>query len=325
MSTLNDDLKNKKYKKVYLFCGEEDYLKTHYKKVFIDAISEGDPMNVEEFDGKDVEAVEIMEVASTAPFMAEYRLVIAENTDFFGEKGNRLAKYLEEMPDSTILIFVEESPKASCDLYKAIKKLGSITQFKREGEKNLKSFAKSAFKKSNVKISERDLTYFIDCVGDDMELISREVEKLISYCLDKGEATKDDIDMVCVKQLSVKIFDMMDYMSVKDRQKTLAEFYKLIEDKESPFRILSMISRQFDILLLVKDLVGRGLGKSEIMQQAGLSEFVVRKSIGQCRHFSIKDLLNGFYACVKAEDGFKTGLIADDVLMIELLIMKVTA
>lgn len=325
MSSLNDDLKNKEYKKVYLFCGEEDYLKTHYKKVFVDAIAQGNPMNIEEFDGKDIDPVDVMEVAATAPFMSEYRLVIIENSDFFGDKGNSLAEYIEKMPDSTIMIFIENSAKATTALYKAIKKHGSITNFKREGEKNLKSFAKSAFKKSNIKISERDLTYFIDCVGDDMELISREIEKLISYCLDRGEATKDDVDAVCVKQLSVKIFDMMDYMSVKDRQKTLAEFYKLIEDKESPFRILSMISRQFDILLLVKDLVGRGLGKSEIMQQAGLSEFVVRKSIGQCRHFSIKDLLNGFYACVRAEDDFKTGLIADEVLMIELLIMNVTA
>lgn len=325
MGSLNEDLKNNIIHNAYLFCGEEDYLKSHYKKRFTEMIAAGNDMNVETFEGNKVEVGDIIDAASTAPFFAEHKLIILDGTGLFSEKGKPLADFMKSMPESTVLMFIEDDVKKTTALYKVIKEIGSITEFKREGEKSLIGFAKNIFKQNKIKITEKDATYLVNNVGDDMELLSREVEKLISYCLDRKEVTAADIDEICTKQLSVKIFDMMDYMSVKDKAKTLDEFYKLIADKEPPARILGMIARQFDILLLIKDLMGRGMSKSEIMNATGMSEFVVRKSMGQCRHFSIRNLVDGFYASVKAEEDFKSGLILDEVLAIELLIVDVTS
>ena len=98
------------------------------------------------------------------------------------------------------------------------------------------------------------MSYLIASVGTDMEVLSREIEKLISYALNKNVISKEDIDAVCIKQLNVRIFDMMDAISVKNQKKTLDCYYELIAEKEPPMRILFMISRQFNLMLQAKDL-----------------------------------------------------------------------
>ena len=50
------------------------------------------------------------------------------------------------------------------------------------------------------------MSYLIASVGTDMEVLSREIEKLISYALNKNVISKEDIDAVCIKQLNVRIF-----------------------------------------------------------------------------------------------------------------------
>lgn len=75
------------------------------------------------------------------------------------------------------------------------------------------------FDYNGKKITKADMAYFIANVGTDMEILSQEIEKLISYAYDKNVINKNDIDAVCIKQLNVRIFDMIDAISVKNQQK----------------------------------------------------------------------------------------------------------
>ena len=46
MKSLQEDIKNQEFKKVYLLCGEEDYLKKQYKEKLKTAlVPDGDTMN----------------------------------------------------------------------------------------------------------------------------------------------------------------------------------------------------------------------------------------------------------------------------------------
>ena len=130
------------------------------------------------------------------------------------------------------------------------------------------------------------MSYLIASVGTDMEVLSREIEKLISYALNKNVISKEDIDAVCIKQLNVRIFDMMDAISVKNQKKTLDCYYELIAEKEPPMRILFMISRQFNLMLQAKDLSSRGMNREQVAHTMGVQSFIARKCINQCRNFN---------------------------------------
>ena len=104
MKTLSEDIKTRNFKRSYLLCGEEEYLVKNYKKQLIQAINGGDTMNSNFYEGKGLNVKEIIDVAETMPFMAEYRLVVLEDTEMFKSGGDELAEYVKSIPESTIMI-----------------------------------------------------------------------------------------------------------------------------------------------------------------------------------------------------------------------------
>ena len=278
MKTLAADIKSGNYKKVYLICGEEEYLKLNYKNQFIRAVAGDDTMNLGIYEGKNFDVNEVIDTAETFPFFAERRLIVMEDTGLFKSGGEELAEYMSEIPDSTIFLFVEQNVDKRSKMYKAVKANGYICEISRgQTEKDLSLWAARIFAKDGKKITNADMSYLIANVGTDMEVLSREIEKLIRYDLNKEIISKEDIDAVCVKQLNVRIFDMVDAISVKNQKKTLDCYYELIAEKEPPMRILFMVARQFHLILQAKDLSARGMSKDQIAQTMGVAGIYCHK------------------------------------------------
>lgn len=56
MQTINEDIKNGTFRRVYLLYGDEDYLKLQYKNKLLRAlVTEGDTMNFSRFEGKEAQ------------------------------------------------------------------------------------------------------------------------------------------------------------------------------------------------------------------------------------------------------------------------------
>ena len=109
MKTLAADIKSGNYKKVYLICGEEEYLKLNYKNQFIRAVAGDDTMNLGIYEGKNFDVNEVIDTAETSPFFAERRLIVMEDTGLYKSGGEELAEYMGKIPDSTIFLFVEQN------------------------------------------------------------------------------------------------------------------------------------------------------------------------------------------------------------------------
>lgn len=321
MKTLAADIKSGNYKKVYLICGEEEYLKLNYKNQFIRAVAGDDTMNLGIYEGKNFDVNEVIDTAETFPFFAERRLIVMEDTGLFKSGGEELAEYMGKIPDSTIFLFVEQNVDKRSKMYKAVKANGYICEISRQTEKDLSLWAARIFAKDGKKITNADMSYLIANVGTDMEVLSREIEKLISYDLNKEIISKEDIDAVCVKQLNVRIFDMVDAISVKNQKKTLDCYYELIAEKEPPMRILFMVARQFHLILQAKDLSARGMSKDQIAQTMGVQGFIATKSIRQSRNFSVAELKSALTESVQTEEMIKKGLM-DENIGVEMLLIK---
>ena len=321
MKNLVADIKNKTFKKVYLLFGEEDYLKNVYTKQMVDAITDGNDMNASFYNGNDIDVNELIENAKSSPFFAEQKIIVVENSNLFTGEGEPLAEFLPELPETTVMVFVQRTVDKRTKLYKAIKEVGYICEINKQTEQDISVWAAKLLAQSKKRITKADMSYLIAMVGLDMEVLSNEIEKLVCYCINKPVIKKEDIDAVCTKQLSVRIFDLMDQMSYKNQKKALDCYYELTTDKNEPYVILRMISRQFNLLLEAKDLKSRGVDRSEIIKIMGQPYFVVDKCIKQSQNFTIEDLKEGLKDSVETEEKIKSGLI-DPNIGVELLIVK---
>ena len=239
MKTLNEDLKSGQFKQVYLLCGEEGYLKKQYKNRFVKAmLPEGDTMNYSYYEGKNTPVKEAIDLAETLPFFAERRLIVFENTGFFKTAaGADLADYIKDMPETTCFIFVEEEIDKRNKLYKAVKSKGYIAELSTQDAGTLKRWVAGLVRKEQKQISESVIVYFLDKVGTDMENIQGELEKVFCYALERDTITKEDIDAVCVTQITNHIFEMVDAVAAGNQQKALDLYYELLALKEPPMRI----------------------------------------------------------------------------------------
>ena len=321
MKNLNEDLKTGDFKPVYLFHGEESYLKRQYKNRFIDAmVPEGDTMNFTYFEGKGIDIGAVIEFADTLPFFSECRLIVLENSGLFKSGDNPLVEYIKDIPETTRIIFIENEVDKRSKMYKSVKTHGSITELSHQGEATLKKWILSKVKKEDKEIHSDTIDYFLQKVGVDMDNIQNELEKLFVYGIDKSEISKVDIDQVCVPQIANQIFEMINAVARKNHTKALQLYYDLLALKEPPMRILYLMTRQYRLMFQVKDLIRRGFGQKEIATRAGLPPFATRKYMEQGKGFTDETLLNIIKEGADLEERVKTGLLQDS-MAVELFIM----
>lgn len=321
MQTLDQDIKKREFKRVYLLYGEENFLKRSYKNRLKEAILGEDTMNFHYFEGKGMDIPEIIGLADTMPFFSEKRLILLEDSGLFKGGAEQLASYLPQMPESTCMLFVESEVDKRGKLYKAVKKIGYAAEMVRQTQAQLANWSARLLAKEGKKITGATMELFLSKTGDDMENIRSELDKLVGYTLGRDVITAQDVEAICTTQLTDKIFDMVAAISGRKVQKAMALYEDLLLLREPPMRILFLIARQFNQLLMVKDMAGRGVAKAEMASGLKLPPFVVGRMLTQSRAFTSQQLRSYLELCVEAEEAVKRGRLQDR-LAVEILICK---
>lgn len=318
MNVLNEDIRSGKFKSLYLLCGSEKFLVLSYKKRLKKAIVEDD-INYSFFEGKQIEEKELMDTIATLPFFAESRCIIVENSNFFKSASDAFINYLDDMPTSSHVIFIEEEVDKRSKLYKKIKELGHIATFDSVESSELRKWIAGFVRRYDKDISPANAELILDYVGNDMNRLSTELKKLVAFLGDKSSIEKSDIESIVSESLQNKIFEMINAIVVRNTQKAMDIYEDLIALKEAPLKIISMIAGQFNQLLNIKNMLMDGKGKKEIGTKLKLADYIVNKLVKQCQGFDQKRLYAYFHKCVELEYDVKRGVIGDR-LALELII-----
>ena len=322
MKSLQEDIKNQDFKKVYLFCGEEAYLKQQYKhRMKAALLPEDDSMNFSMFEGKKTEPKSVIDLAETMPFFADRRVIMLEDTGFFKNQCTDLPEYMAELPDYLCMIFVEDEVDKRSRMFKAVKKYGRIVEFAKQDSQTLMRWVLGMMKREGKKITQGDMELFLTKTGTDMGNIEKELEKLLCYTMGRDVITAGDIEAVCTTQITNHIFDMIKAVTEKKQKRALDLYYDLLSLKEPPMRLLFLLARQFNLIMQVKELSREGYDQPAIAKRTGLQPFVVRNYAGYAHRYSTEELRAAVEECVQTEAKVKKGYM-NDVMSVELLLVK---
>lgn len=322
MKNIVKDIEKGELKRIYLIYGEEKYLVRNIKnRLLKGVVNDGDNMNFSKFVGKDCNVGQIIDLAETMPFLASYRVILLEDTNWFKSSCDDMAEYVKNIPDETVIIFVESEVDKRNKLYKQVKSEGYVCECKRMSNSELTKWILVRLKKENKNITKENMNYLLGKTGDDMDNIECELDKLISYTLGRDVIEKEDIDSVCISEITGRIFDMVDALGNKNQKKALDLYYDLIAVREAPMRILFMLTRQFNIMFQIKEMSENGLSGSEIAGNMGLAPFIVNKTMKQCNNFRLSKLKSAINYCIKLEEAVKQGNM-NDKMAVEMIIVK---
>ena len=327
MKDLKADIKNMSFKRAYLLYGEEKFLVKYYENQIKDTLLPpgSQIMNLDIFEGKSASSERIADACRTAPFMNDYRLVLVRGSKLFitGRKADSdfLSGFLEEIPDSTVLVFIEDEIDKRSRMFKKLGETGRTLEFKTPTDKELFEWVNNMVKKRGGSISRDAVQLLLRTAAHNMDALSAEIEKLTGYVGAGKEIKVSDIESVCTPALETRIFDLVDAVGEKKPERALDIFNNMLLMKEQPLIVLTMIARQFRLVLQAKELAEKGRSNNEIADFLSIRGFVVTECLRQGLGFKTDDLIAALKDCLEADINIKSGRISDE-LAVETLIVK---
>ena len=323
MQRIQKDIEQNSFAPVYLLCGDERYLKRQYTERLRTALSNiAGEMNTHLYSDKNISVETIIDLAETMPFLSERRAIFISDSGLFQSGGEKLAEYLSNPCESTCFVFTESEIDKRSKLYKAVNANGHIAEFVTPDERTLKIWIAGILSKEGMKITENTINHFLEFTGTDMENIQMELEKLISFCMGREVVTAEDVDTICSRRTSDRIFDMINAIAAGNTKEAMELYYDLLSLKIAPMRILFLIAKQCNQLLIVKEMRSQGHDQKTIAPQLGVPPFVAGKLIAQSGRFKTSTLRAALEQCVEAETAVKSGRM-NDVMSVEVLLLSI--
>lgn len=320
---------------IYLFYGEETYLlETRVKKIKKEYQQLILGINFIQIDDTNVE--ELIADLETPAFGFDKKLIIAKNTGLFKKEkkttktdskkkkvddiklplNEKIAKYiqgnLEELKNTVDLVFVEQEVDKNA-LYQTIEKVGEVKEFALLKLPDLIANIKKITVAYKVNIDDATAKYLVECCGTSMQDLINELRKLIEYKGENSNITKQDIDLLCTKQIQAVIFDLTDNLGKKEISKALEVYNGLISNKEPIQKILITLYNHFKKLYIIKIAEKYNEDVATAMNLKPNQLFLVSKYKTQARYFETQELREVLEALIDLDANYKIGLISLEI------------
>ena len=243
-----------------------------------------------------------------------------------------LLEYLPHMPESTRLVFSEsrnlEDPKARNPAFvqlRADQKRIYHKAFPAPKSHELPRWIAQRMTAKGGSIHPRAAQELAQLVGSNLRQLDQELEKLLAYVNYERTVTVTDVQTLVAASHTINVFALVDAMGMRQTQTAVDHLHALLEAGAAPLYLLSMIERQFRILLQIKELREQGANIDAMQKTLGIRhEFIIEKSLRQAQHFSMARLESIYNHLAEVEQAIKTGEIAD-VLALDLLVVELCA
>lgn len=308
----------------YLLYGTETYL---IEKEIQDIKQKNkfDDLDISKYDLENNLIDEIYEDLTTVSLFSSRKLIIIDNAFIFNrvqqkklDNINLIEDYLEKNNSDNVLIFIDRSEKidSAKKLTKLIKKDGIIKEFNKE--KNISKAVKNMFE--DYKITDSLIEYLINRVGNNLEIMHNEVEKLKTYKLDDKIITKDDIDSLISENIDIDIFKFIDDIINKNKKEALKTYQELIKINEEPVKIIALLASKFRLMYQATTLAKKGFKEDDIANILNVHRYPVHLAIISGYKYNPKILLKYLDDLANLDIGIKTG-VKDKNLSLELFII----
>ena len=162
---------------------------------------------------------------------------------------------------------------------------------------------------------------FLERAPGELDGIRGEMEKLAAYCYGRAGVTADDVAAITSVTINDRIFDMIDAIAGGRAEQALRLYDDLVALKEPPIKILVLLTRQFNLLLQVKELQRLGGTQKSISEQTGAPFFQIKKCLYQASRFTEEALRRRLLRLIESDADIKSGNLKDS-LAVELLIAE---
>ena len=267
------------------------------------------------YNYKDTSIEDVVEECSYTDLFGNKKMVILNDCTFLTGKdtleSDLMSKYLDNPNKDVILIFkiVTDKLDERKKLVKTIKSVAIVKEFKLLDEKNLNSHIKNYFESLEFKIDSLSINEIISRLSSNTKVIDSELDKLYLYKLNDKTIELEDVKKVITRYEDNTIFKLVDAVVKRDKEKIFNLYKELLNNKEEPIMILTMLANQFRLMYQSKVLYNEGLSFKEIASKLKEHPYRVQLAIHNSNDLSKKELKNIIQRLADTDYQIKTGMM----------------
>lgn len=306
------EIRNGNVSKVYLLTGDEPYLIRHTYESLKKELIGTDTWNMEVFTEENLPpADELRVLVNHLPFMGKRRVVILNETGVLKNAKYPLKDVLDVIPDTTTLLLKESEADARTASYKAVKKVACFIKETHPKPEERERWIIRFLKHYKKKIGNPAFRLLNSYLGDSMDEANQEILKLISYAGEETEITEEAVRFLVSRPLEDKIYNLTNAMFNDTEQAVWQVYQDFLKLQESPFRLISAITKELRKMYLTKRCMADGISREEtaslISTERPMKPYAVQKIEERVKNLPESLLLSLWQTAVEREKELKQG------------------
>ena len=271
------EIRNKKFEKIYFLHGEEPYFIDVLTKAIQDnALEESErDFNQSILYGKDAEVLSLISELKSYPMMAERRLVILKEAQYF-KAIEQLESYLENPANSTIFVicYKYKTFDARKKTLKNALKNGVVFKSEKVKEYQLAEWIQQYIKTTGYELTSKACMLLIESLGNDLGRIVKELEKL-AVLIEKGTIINENhIEENIGISKDYNVFELTNAVANKDNLKALkiVDYFEHNPKAADLVFVISNLFKFFSQIMRIHFLPNKS--REAVAQALGVHPFV---------------------------------------------------
>lgn len=277
--------------------------------------------NIDDIDG-------IINEVSTIGMFSLNKFIIINMDSYFKDKKNipninLLENYFDSYNSNSYLVFVcnSDSIDSRKKIVNLIKKYGIVKKLE-VNDNYLNDYVNNYLKDNGYKINNGDVVYFINRVGNNINNVTNELDKLMLYKINDKIINRNDIDLLTVENIDDSIYDLVNCILKNDNEKAIKLYNNFINNGMDVNQIVAIIAAQIRLLYQVKRLYNSGKSNDEIAKILEFkSVYRVKYLLSDSYYYSESDLVKYLSKLADIDNAIKTSN-GDGNMLMQLFIVK---
>ena len=291
---------------IFLFTGENRFQLLQEKKRWIAGfVEKHGEENLQRLDARSVEFRSLMDEVSSAPFLAEKRLIVLEGIPKLEKEQAEIL--VSEIHPQVLLLIVEPKPDKRFASVKTLLKHVETKSFAPLPREQILSWMQQSAQEHGVSFTPKADMHLLDVVGEDQEILSQEIAKLAMY-IPAGIIEKTHIDDLVVSSTEQAGWHLMDLLASYQTEAALQFARKILDRGESPQALWNMMLWMMSSYASIYAAVEQGqTNPATISSTTGVNFTTVRTMIPLARSMKKEQLVALVEQFTRADIDMKTG------------------
>ncbi len=323
---------------VYVFAGEEDYLKQFYlselrhRAVTDESLT---AFNHSVYDGAQIDFSSVAEDMTSPPMFEEYKLVEWKYPDLDKMKEGELDR-LEELIDLTndtgygILALLVADGAVDLGTAKKAGKFAArfgdkvrMLTFNKSTDAQLLSWLKKHFDAEGVQVNSDVLGALIFRAGHSMSVLNNEVIKLCMLAKARGvsRVTAEDVERAVSSTLECETFAFSNAILEKNKRAAFLALEDMRSQRQDPILILGILAKTLSDITSIAYMLRDGTNQSDIQSVTKMNPYKLKLYIASAKKYGPDTAAKILAELARVDTGAKYGGVSG-YTAIEMFISK---